>query len=63
MICQFDINLASVIDALHAGDQILFHRSVEQAYCAVVSGVRLFSQLTNCDAFALWKTLNGEHGF
>ena len=37
MICQFDIYLASVLDALLAGDQILFHRSINQTYCAVVS--------------------------
>jgi hypothetical protein len=62
MICQFDINLASVLDALLAGNQILFHRSINQAYCTVVSDMQLFSQLADRDAFAVRKTLNGKQG-
>jgi hypothetical protein len=43
MFGQSDINLTPVLDALLAGDQILFYRSIDQAYCAVVSDVQLFS--------------------
>jgi hypothetical protein len=50
------------IVALIQGDQILRHRSINQAYSAVVSDMQLFSQLADRDAFAVRKTLNGKQG-
>ena len=60
MAGQFNINLASVVYPLLSGDQILFHRPVNQAYGAVVSDMQLFSQFADGDAFAVRKTPNSK---
>lgn len=60
MVGQLDIDLASVLGARLTNDQILSYRSIDQADSAVVSDMKLFSQLADCDAFAVGKSPDGE---
>lgn len=60
MVGQLDIDLASVLGARLTNDQILFYRSIDQADSAVVSNMKLFRQLADCDAFAVGKSPDGK---
>jgi hypothetical protein len=60
MVGQFDIDLAPVLHTLFSNNKILFYRSINQAYSAVVSDMKLFSQLADRDTLAAWKSLDGQ---